>query len=314
MNTTLSNEWKKEILFDSFTSSKIKTALSKIKFDPYIEYEAYQGILKNVLYSIVPYGNYLELKKITEKQNGNCATLIRGLPVSFSDLVPTPRFDGSINGKDLLSEMLLLSFASLINLKPFLNKDEKDGQIIQQVIPMHGQEFTESGLGSSIGFPWHTENASFVETTKFFFLFCLRGNPMAYTTLFPIDDLIGQLSPLVVDLLKEPNFIHRTGPSFNRKLEIIAPILTEDGPFLKLRLNLASGRTSVKDDSPLAKLALQEVIRVVNNSSDTKKICLEPGDLLAIHNERTMHGRTAFVMHINPDERRWLQRLYCTYF
>ncbi len=307
----ITNEnWVREIYIDVDTHQLIKEKMKAITLNPYRDWAETQKIAANILYSLLPYKIYKILKNFATEKTGESAILIKNLPTTFSILPPTPKSDIMRNGKDFLSEQILLGLGSLLGLKINILLEEKDGAPIQQVIPLEGKEYSESGVGSKVDFSIHVENASYKKMTRFFMLFCLKMKEDAFTTIYPCSEIVDRLSIKVIEELKKPNFLHKSGPSFRKALSHKGSILTEKNDCFKIRINTATDRCVALNKE--GENALNTVKGVLNDSLSIKNICLTPGDLLFVNNTMACHGRTSFEMGENPDIRRWLQRIYFT--
>lgn len=236
------------------------------------------------------------------------ALLIEGLPVSLFGLPHTPCTDRKPEKKDYLSEYILLGLSSLLQSTPLINKHEKDGSIIQQVIPISGKENEQSGLGSRTAFDLHTENIHEFNPPHFFMLLCLKGDKNAMTTYIPVERVLNDLPYWLVKELLQPQFIAKTGPSYNKIQELRTSVLSSNKQGdLNIRFNSDPGRMYGINTSSEKVLT---VFRKHLSEIQPNLINLKTGDCLIINNHKALHGRTAFEVSTTNENRRWLQRIY----
>ena len=192
----ISTIWQKNIKnFSSLAKSQINDE-SKEKFikfaesdyeDPYKEYLSIQEQSSHILKKIIPE----DTKEILENfgKKGHSLILLQNCPIAGGKQLPaTPSKSIKPENKDYVSEYFMLGLAGLIKAKPFLVENVRDGNIINQVIPLDPQAI--SGSGSKKEFNLHNEIVHEQRVPDFFLLLCLRGNPFAKTTYCFLDDII----------------------------------------------------------------------------------------------------------------------------
>ncbi len=203
---------------------------------------------------------------------------------------------------------MMLGLADLIGAEPYVLDSVRDGSVINQLIPT--DPHSNSGSGSKVAFGVHNEVVHEQSPPDFLILLCLRGNPMAKTGLFFLEDVIKFLPPQILEELQKPNFMFRSGDAkvFKETKQVQCPILTKDSEGqLQIRINTSKGRCEAL--TPDAKFALDYINHVIERNVTLHGIALEKGDILLIDNKRTGHGRSEFDAGDDPDKRRWIQRV-----
>lgn len=252
--------------------------------------------------------NTLDLINKVKTRDLDCL-ILKGMPFSIGEHIDTPLTDSVPDKEDWFSEYNLLGISNILNAVPYLNKEEKDGSIIQQVIPLENKETTASGGGFKSSFFSHTENVHDPNPPDLFILFCLSGNENALTTFVSIDQLIDTLPKWVIEGMKKPDFLFRTGPSYNTVLELRDSIIKvdSDGQFT-IKYNANEGRVLACNSN--AKKVLEYLNKYLKDINNLNFVSLDQGDCLIMDNKRILHGRTSFEDDVKSPQKRWLQRIY----
>lgn len=239
--------------------------------------------------------------------------LIKGFPKTLHFLPPTPSFDHTTNGKDFISEYLLLSLAKELNLFPYQNVKEKDGAIIQQLIPISQRAHEASGVGYKVPLDFHTENIHEPDPPSCLALFCLQGDPHAKTLILPVDKLLNNLPAWVIEGMMRDDFEMRSGASYENHHYYKTSLLRQDrlGQY-HIRFNLNNGRVIALNLE--AQKVLDYLYAILQKPDFQEYVILEPGDCLLLSNSRCLHGRSAFQLSTGFLSRRWVQRLYMSPF
>jgi len=227
---------------------------------------------------------------------------VRGLPVRPD--VPTPNEPGSVERNATLSAAVLtLCMLSLGEVVAFRN--EKSGALVQNVVPVPGQEKHQSNAGS-IMLEMHVENVHHDHRPEFVSLLCLRNDheDQAGLQVASIRDALPLLSLPHRKILGEPRFESTPPSSFGGNgANPVHPVLygAPDDP--DIRVDFCNTRPT-DEGAAAAFLALRHAIEAVRT-----KIVLSAGDLAVVDNRVTLHGRTAFVPRYDGRDR-WLQRAF----
>jgi len=235
--------------------------------------------------------------------------LVRGLPV-FS-VPPTPVSPQLAVGPTLDAAGLLGIISAVlgdqIGFRP-----ELDGQIIQDIVPVAGQERTQQSVSSADELYTHTELAFADDDYRadYLALFCLRADhdAVAATTLSPVEAVLPLLARSTIEILAQPRFKTTVDQSFLQGIGHDAPIWI--GPIRALTLD--TGRPRIRADfaeTAGTDHAAQEALRELRAIAESVavQVRLQPGDLLIVENNHAFHGRTPFSARWDGLDR-WLLR------
>lgn len=185
-------------------------------------------------------------------------------------------------------------------------RQEQQGRLIQNIVPVHKNEFQQISTSSKVTLALHTETAFHPYKPDYVMLLCLRGDLTAITTYAEAQDILSELDEKNIDILRQERFTTGIDISFRSEGEgdkrIPITILKEhDGDFsFTYDADLMVG-TDVE-----AKRALLEIEKAIEKC--TKEIILLKRDLLIIDNNKTVHGRKPFQPKYNGFDR-WVKRM-----
>lgn len=218
--------------------------------------------------------------------------LHRGFPVD--DLTePTPETnEHNLGGTKQLARIQAGLVGNLISYEA-----EANGSLFQDIVPSRYMADTQSSLGSS-ELEIHTEQAFSNLRPDIISLACLRGDPEAYTHLLSVEKVIENMSQKEIELLHEPLWKIGVDLSFRSSIDDTErgpiPILYRDGRFV-FDQDLMYGIT------PEANKLIDKIVDIYYRHRTS--ICLEPGDILVIDNNRVVHGRSAFKPRFDGTDR-----------
>jgi L-asparagine oxygenase len=209
--------------------------------------------------------------------------LHKGFPVD--DLTePTP--DTNTHNLGATKKLARVQAGLVGNLVSY--EAEANGSLFQDIVPSRCMADTQSSLGSS-ELEIHTEQAFSNLRPDIISLACLRGDPEAYTHLLPVERVIENMSRKEIELLHKPLWKIGVDLSFRSSIDdtVRGPIsiLHKDGSFV-FDQDLMIGTT------PEATELIHKIVDIYYRHRTS--ICLEPGDILLIDNNRVVHGRSAF--------------------
>ena len=127
---------------------------------------------------------------------------------------------------------------------------------------------------------------------------------------------IGKRRPELLEILKQPFVYKRHTVDLGNELpHCEQPIFSfQDGffacSFLRVLIDRANADPELPDLSPPQIEALDFLEEVANEPGQSVRILQEPGDILLLNNWTTLHRRTAFEDHENPEDRRRLFRIW----
>lgn len=231
--------------------------------------------------------------------------LYHDLPIGHIPSTPaTPYFREPIG---FVASKLLVKWAERFG-KVVSYKQEQNGQIIQNIIPVHKTEYSQISTSSKTELYLHTEAAFHPYKPKYVLLLCLRGDSTAFTTYANIEDILANLKPETISVLRQKIFKTSIDDSFRTNGEKDKDILLS-----VLGLNgwdndsIIYDKALMKGTNESACLALDELQNAIDNN--TKEVALKTGDLFVIDNNTTVHGRKPFQPRYDGTDR-WVQRVF----
>jgi L-asparagine oxygenase len=182
--------------------------------------------------------------------------------------------------------------------------NEQMGRTVQNIFPVKSDSSEQISSSSSVELELHTETAFHAEKPDTVFLYCLRDDQHAGTTVSQLDDFIGDIDRETRNILKKASFITTIDKSFakanNASLELKTSILSDDEKSISYDKALMRGATEE------AQAALNVLLAAVERHKKT--IVLKAGEALVMHNHSTIHGRTSFTARYDGTDR-WLKRI-----
>jgi len=268
--------------------------------NPYKNYYEISSLLSNPFLKAIPQLELLHNESVN-------ALILSNMPID--DYLPsTPNDDNTPRGKQLISEIVLLGLAGALNTYPSNNRDERNGEVIQNVIPILGKEYELSSRGSKQELGFHTENSHETCPPDYLIFACLRDDPQAYTHVLDVTDMLSLLeteNQSLIKVLSKPDYIFKSGPSYHL-------LMQKRGSILNAAHNIQynSDIKRVYGIDKQSQTALTHFRHLIKTSPFIQSYNLKPGDYMIINNKKVLHGRGSFEISTTPDLRRWLQRVY----
>ncbi|GAA2816402.1 TauD/TfdA family dioxygenase [Crossiella cryophila] len=228
--------------------------------------------------------------------------LLTGLPVGL--VPPTPSVPGSVQRDPAPGAAVLLLIASGLG-DPASFAAEKSGALVQDVVPVPGQEEFQGNAGS-VELTFHTENAFHPHRPDYVLLLCLRADHEGIAELRTCCTrrILPELSAQSRDALGRAEFVTEAPPSFGGNGEgVVHAILSGDPADPDLCFDEAATRALTEP----GRVALAELSQVIRRTYDGVR--LRPGDLAIVDNRVTLHGRSEFTPRYDGQDR-WLQRTF----
>ncbi|KJS58720.1 clavaminate synthase family protein [Streptomyces rubellomurinus] len=247
------------------------------------------------------------LRRFRRHSGPHGTLLIGGLPVDQPALPPTPAVPGSVQRRATLPAALLTMVACGLG-EPHAYLAEKSGALVQDVVPVPGQESFHGNAGSA-PLSFHSENGFHPHPPDYVVFLCLRADHdrTAGLRVAGIRQALPLLTPAGREVLFAPEFRTAPPPSFGPGASGAEP---EPRPVLSGAAEDPDIRMAQLVTTPLtprAAAALAEFGRAVEATART--LYLTPGDLVVLDNRVTVHGRTAFQPRYDGADR-WLHRTY----
>lgn len=249
--------------------------------------------------------------------------LLTGLPTKEFSLQATPQHWKEVSPEVTRAHGIALALLVSTLGDVFAWSTLQRGRLLQDVLPIAGEEGQQSGHGSSVELAWHTEDGFHELRCDYLALLGLR-NPGVPTTLASIRDVT--LSSHTVDVLREPRFLiypddeHLRQPLEQGVLETshrhmrslkqspaAAGVLfgAYDAPFLRIDPVFMQALPGDR----VAAEALRELIEALD--ACLQSIIVRPGDLLVVDNYVMVHGRAKYTPAYNGCDR-WLKKALVT--
>ncbi|MFD7912010.1 TauD/TfdA family dioxygenase [Streptomyces sp. NPDC059752] len=251
----------------------------------------------------------LEVRRFRRHSGPHGTLVIGGLPVDQAALPATPSVPGSVQRRATVSAAVLTMVACGLG-EPLAYRAEKSGALVQDVVPVPGQESFHGNAGS-VPLSFHTENGFHPHPPDYVVFLCLRADhdQIAGMRVTGIRQALPLLTPAGREALFAPEFITTPPPSFGPDPAAtgsdVQPRPVLSGAFEDPDIRMAQLVTAPL--TPRAAAALTEFGRACETTARTLR--LTPGDLVVIDNRVTVHGRTAFHPRYDGADR-WLQRTY----
>ena len=198
-----------------------------------------------------------------------------------------------------LSELILLAMARSIG-KPFGYASQRNGEVIQNLMPKRADANKQLGTGSSVDLFWHTEDAHTNLNCDYIALLCLRGDPEAATlaSCVSVDDL----DPEMRHQLEQKDYIIHSDASYKNKSQLETSVIGyEDG-----RLILKYDPSFTEYKTKKAEEALTYLTEYMDKHA--VGVYLKAGDLLLIDNHCAVHARSKYRPRYDGNDR-WLKRV-----
>ncbi|MEU9117757.1 guanitoxin biosynthesis L-enduracididine beta-hydroxylase GntD [Streptomyces sp. NPDC048483] len=254
----------------------------------------------------------------------SAAARIRGLPVDDAALGPTPaHWRAAAASPAGRREEAYLALVGLAMGEPFTWSTLQQGRMIQNVLPIAGEEAEQNGHGQ-VQLEWHTEDGFHPYRCDHLLLMGMRNNDAIGTTLASIRDvrlsaeyraiLAGERFHILPDdeHLRQPAALdpHHPGLARMRRMrdepEPVAVLFgAQDSPYL--RIDPCYMRCLPGDAD--AELALKYLIGELDRVQQT--VAVDPGEILLVDNYRAVHGRQSFRARFDGTDR-WLKKITVT--
>ncbi|MDH6131811.1 L-asparagine oxygenase [Kitasatospora sp. MAA4] len=242
--------------------------------------------------------------------------VLSGWTVVDDELGPTPahwRRPAGTAGTASVHELYLVLVASALG-DVFAWSTVQDGSLVQDLMPVRGEEWEKNAGSSASVLDLHNEDAFSALRCDYLGLLCLRNDDRVPTVYAPFDP--AGLSREQRRILSEPRYLLAPDEEHLRRAaergeEPPAPTRTgvlfggDSAPYLAFDEYFVE--TDPEDAEARAALAaLTDQLR--RSRSD---VALAPGELLIVDNYRAVHGRQPFPARYDGRDR-WLKRVGVT--
>jgi L-asparagine oxygenase len=251
------------------------------------------------------------------------ACLVRGFPVDDAAIGPTPgHWRQTEPGQDGTAVLeCSLALCGLALGEPFAWQTLQAGRMIQDILPIPGDEARQSGYGSSAALEFHTEDGFHPNRCDYLLLLGLRNHGGVPTTIASVHDI--RLPERTRAVLCQQRFCIVPDDEHIRQLAASRP----DHPALAVMLRMKddpqptavlSGRDGLAylridrpfmycaDGDPGAEQALEELMAELERVQ--QDVVVGPGSLLVVDNYVAVHGRRSFPARYDGTDR-WLKKI-----
>lgn len=239
----------------------------------------------------------------------NGSFLLRGFQIDDAHLEETPyTINREIDERSAVREGFMLMLMISLLGDAFGWSTQRDGALINNVLPLRSHEADQLSTGSIVDLDWHTEEAFHPYRADYLALLCLR-NPDNVPTI------VGSVRDIHIDerhkkTLFAPRYIFHTDKNFqNGSFDLTAPTSVLfgdfDDPYVKID---PSFMNTVPGDTEAA-VALEEITIAFKKA--LYEVVMQQGDVLFLDNYRVVHGRKAFRPRFDGKDR-WLKRVNVT--
>jgi L-asparagine oxygenase len=252
----------------------------------------------------VPAGVRKRVGQFRRDSGESGALLVRALPVDESSIPDTPRHSGSVQREATVPAALLSLFASGLG-DPVAFRAEKSGALVQDVVPVPGNERFQGNEGSVV-LSFHNENAFHPHRPDHVLLLCLRADHdrVAGLRVASIRRAYPLLSDRCQEALFRTDFVTAPPPSFGGGAATPPHAVCSGDP---ADPDIVIDFAATKPLHDAAGDAMRELGEALEGTSVT--FYLAPGDMAVVDNHITLHGRTAFTPRYDGRDR-WLQRSF----
>ena len=301
-----------------------KAAIREALADAGSPYDDFETFLLSV-YPIFAQSSRSVLRQLFAYRNDPSAPGVLHITnVPIDDVIPPTPTNArrTADKQTYISEGSLLGIAQILG-EPLGYRNEKDGEVIQNLAPVKSESESTSSESSKIDLGFHTDLDFDAEDTEkpqnitnadYILLICLRQDPekKACTLYADARDIMSRLTGEQLDILRQPLYQFGAAYTFTGKVgedriwSPPTPIIKGPQGFPEITLELACGVRGLTEE---ARAVLMDVANVCEQPDIAQRVYLKPGEMLLINNRKGAHGRTAFPARYDGSDR-WLQRLY----
>ncbi|PHM37109.1 TauD/TfdA family dioxygenase [Xenorhabdus innexi] len=215
--------------------------------------------------------------------------------------IPAIPTDGAVSKeKGIISELSILGISNALGFNPFSYKEEKDGALVHEIVPVKSKENIPSSNGT-VEFDYHTDAAYLNRNLRpqTLSLMCLADKYKTGTKLASLSEALEKISNDEIETLMSKLYVHTAPATFNVNLKKVNTSVLDriDGVYeMKVAFHNTVG---INERARKALASLHDAIEKVVFIQEWT-----PGDLVVFNNLRCVHGRG------EVKGERWLQRCY----
>ncbi|GAB3058254.1 guanitoxin biosynthesis L-enduracididine beta-hydroxylase GntD [Micromonospora schwarzwaldensis] len=248
--------------------------------------------------------------------------LVQGFPTPDEEVDATPdHWESALASRTGSRQEIFMALCGLALGDPFTWSTLQTGAMIQNILPIRGEEQRQSGHSSDVFLEFHTEDGFHPARCDYLLLFGMRNHDAVPTYLASVRDV--RLSDEDRAVLSRPRFLIRPDDEHVRQLrqrhpdhpalgratamrEAPEPVSVLFGAELHPYLRIDRPFMRCVDDDPVAQRAVEALMTELRRVS--RPVVIEPGSLLVVDNYLAVHGRKAFRSRYDGTDR-WLKRM-----
>lgn len=235
--------------------------------------------------------------------------LLSGLNIDQEKTGPTPdkvsrETDEMTGAREGYLMILLASYLG----DPMGWGSQRDGALINNIIPLKGHTEEQLSTGSAVELDWHSEEAFHPCRADYLALLCMRNYDRIATRVASIADI--SVPDDIKKVLFEERFIFLTDKNFEGgPFDVNKPQAVLFGDFLSPYLKIDPSFMHAVEGDQDAIDALQYISKAIEAA--LFDVALEPGQMVFLDNYRVVHGRKPFTPRFDGKDR-WLKRINIT--
>jgi Fe(II)/alpha-ketoglutarate-dependent arginine beta-hydroxylase len=248
--------------------------------------------------------------------------LIHGFPTDPDTIGPTPlHWDAPDAAPRTVEQEICMALCGMVVGEPFAWATLQGGRMIQNILPIAGEEHRQSGYGSEALLEFHTEDGFHPDRCDYLMLFGLRNPERVPTIVAAVDDVALSAADRAVlagnryHILPDDEHIRQLTardpqhPALDRILrmqrdpEAVAVFFGDPAtPYLRIDRPFMRG---VSGD-PAAEAVLDRLMDELHRVQ--RDVVVEPGTMLIVDNYLAVHGRRSFRGRYDGTDR-WLKKM-----
>ncbi|MFE6049556.1 guanitoxin biosynthesis L-enduracididine beta-hydroxylase GntD [Kitasatospora sp. NPDC056446] len=256
------------------------------------------------------------------RREPSAACLVHGLPVDDARIGPTPaHWRDAITVEKARTQEAMLALVGLALGEPFGWATLQEGSIIQNILPIRGDEDRQSGYGSEALLEFHTEDGFHPNRCDYLVLLGLRNADAVPTIVASVRDV--RLDDRTREVLAQDRYHILPDTEHIRQLETSDPDhpalaklrrMADDptptsalfgdrlSPYLRIDLPFMRCVGDDREAAGALERLMAELTRV------QQEVVVGPGTLLVVDNYQAAHGRRSFKARYDGTDR-WLKKI-----
>ncbi|GAA3601315.1 clavaminate synthase family protein [Kineosporia mesophila] len=271
--------------------------------------------------TLLPSGVHEFLRRFRRSESGPVC-VIHGFPVDDAQVGATPgHWREALGVTSTRAHETYMAMCAMALGDPFTWSTLQTGAMVQNLLPVRGDELLQNGYSSDAMLEFHTEDGFHPARCDYLILFGIRNPDAVPTFVASVRDV--KLEPMDRQMLSQPRFLIRPDDEHIRQLRLIDP----DHPSLAQAIAMKENPRPVpvlfgdrmnpylRVDRPFMQCVDQDrnAGRALDALMDElervrESVTVGQGDLVIVDNYLAVHGRQAFHSRYDGTDR-WLKRM-----